>query len=314
MLSLALSTEVRTALSNKHPVLALESTILAHGMPWPENLEFAKRAETTARESGAVPATIAVLDGKAHVGLSSEQLERLCKGEQIQKAGLRDLPVVLSRGQSAATTVSATLHLANLAGVDVFATGGIGGVHRGLSETLDISQDLWALARTPGIVVSAGAKAILDLGKTLELLETLAVPVLGYQTDEFPAFYSRASGLKVANRVDTPADIAAIYSNQNALNHRQAMLIANPVPVENEIPESEIRPVIEAAVSLAKNRKISGKELTPFLLGEIVRVTKGRSLKTNIALALNNIKLGTKIAVAIKDQKWSPTGKSRGTL
>ncbi len=294
-----LSSDVRIALENKRPVLALESTILAHGMPSPDNVDFALQAESVVRKMDVVPATIAVLDGKIHVGLTPDQLMHLCQGRDIAKAGVRDLATVMARGESAATTVSATLRIAHLAGIPVFSTGGIGGVHRNAEMTLDISQDLWELSRTPGVLVSAGAKAILDLGKTLEIMETLDIPVLGYQTDDFPAFYSRKSGFPVPARIEAPSEIAIIYQHRQSLSLPGALLVVNPVPSEAEIPSEEIYPVIESALEQAQSEGISGKNVTPFLLQKIVDLTAGRSLKTNIALALNNIKLGTEIALEL---------------
>lgn len=280
----------------QRPVLALESTIISHGMPYPENLEFARQAEQECYQHGAVPATIAILDGLVHVGLDGAMLEKLARGKGVEKVSTRDLGLVLSRRKSGATTVSATMRLANLAGIKVFATGGIGGVHRGVNETGDISLDLKELGETPVVVVSAGAKAILDLPRTLEYLETMGVPVLGYETDEFPAFYSRKSGLPLPWRVNSPHEVAAVYREQSNLRLHTGILVANPVPQKHEIPAEELNPVIEQALSECDGQGIHGKDVTPYLLSKIVDLTAGRSLKTNVQLALNNIRLGARIA------------------
>lgn len=280
----------------QRPVLALESTIISHGMPYPENLEFARQAEQECYQHGAVPATIAILDGLVHVGLDGASLEKLARGDGIEKVSTRDLGLVLSRRKSGATTVSATMRLAHLAGIKVFATGGIGGVHRGVNQTGDISLDLKELGETPVVVVSAGAKAILDLPRTLEYLETMGVPVLGYKTNEFPAFYSRESGLPLPWRVNSPHEVAAVYRDQADLRMHTGILVANPVPPKHEIPAEDLNPIINQALVECDARAIRGKDVTPYLLGKIVELTGGRSLKTNIQLALNNIRLGARIA------------------
>ncbi len=291
--------EVQSAQSQHRPVLALESTIISHGMPYPDNLNFARQAEQECRDQGAAPATIAILDGMVHIGLDEEALEKLARGNDIEKVATRDLGFVLARRKSGATTVSATMRLAHLAGIQVFATGGIGGVHRGVAETGDISLDLKELGETPVIVISAGAKAILDLPRTLEYLETAGVPVLGYQTDEFPAFYTRQSGLTLPWRVESPLEIAAVLNSQRNLNLTSGILVANPVPARYEIPAPEIDRIIEKALRECRDQRIQGKAVTPYLLGKIVELTAGRSLLTNIQLALNNIRLGARVARAV---------------
>jgi len=271
-------------------VLALESTIVAHGLPWPDNLDIGRELEAAARDAGAVPATIAVFDGVARIGLSDAQLERLAReAHGFVKAGAADLAVIISRGIDAATTVSATATLAARAGIRVFATGGVGGVHRG--DALDISSDLTTLARTQIAVVSAGAKAILDLPRTLEVLETLGVLVIGYRTDEFPAFYTRHSGLRLEHRCDTVEELARVLEARWALD-QGGVLIANPIPEEAELPAARIGTAISEALSLAAREGISGKALTPFLLSELARTTGGGSVRANRALALNNVRLG----------------------
>lgn len=288
--------EVKEALSKGKPILALESTIIAHGMPYPANLEFAHEAESLAREYGVVPATIAILNGQICIGLSKQQLEQLATDEAIGKVATREIGLTLARHGHGATTVSATMRLAHLAGINVFSTGGIGGVHRGAEADFDISADLIELSRTPVIVVSAGAKAILDLPKTLEYLETMSVPVIAYGTSEFPAFYSRTSGISVSMRLDKPGLIAAAFHHQIQLGISAGMLVANPLPEKYDIPFDEMDKHIRKALSAAEGAGISGKLLTPFLLGRIVELTGGRSLETNRALALNNVRLGAEIA------------------
>ena len=292
--------EVAKALEMDLPIVALESTILAHGMPYPQNLGFAQKASDLVRHHGAIPATIAILAGQVHIGLSREELKKLTTADDVQKTALRDITWNIAQKLNGATTVSATMHLAHLAGICVFATGGIGGVHREAENTFDVSQDLLALSSIPMVVVSAGAKAILDLPKTLEALETLAVTVLGYQTQEFPAFYSRQSGLLLEQSLDSEQAIAALYQEHQRLNLQGAILVANPVPKENEIPAQEISGMIEQALKAAKQENISSKALTPYLLANIGLATAGGSLETNIALALNNVKLAAKIACATK--------------
>ncbi|MFQ6677446.1 MAG: pseudouridine-5'-phosphate glycosidase [Fidelibacterota bacterium] len=296
MKNFIISKKVKTALKEKRPVLAMESTILAHGMPYPDNMEFASKAENLIIENGVVPATIAIINGDIHIGLEEKDLLFICSNNSVVKTSLRDIGWVVSQKFTGATTVSATAHLANMIGIDVFATGGIGGVHRNAHWTFDVSQDIIALSNTPIIVVSAGAKAILDLPKTLEMLETYSIPVLGYKTDEFPSFYSRASGLKLSATINTPDEIAFVFIHHRQLGLSSALLVANPVPVGDEIPIKKIDFIIENACQLAKQKGVKGSKLTPFLLKEIVDKTRGRSLKANKALALNNIKLGSEIS------------------
>lgn len=293
------SNPVKSALKNRKPVLALESTIIAHGMPYPSNLDFAQKAELLCTEEGVVPATVAILDGEIHVGLAQDELKRIAKNENVKKVSRRELGLAISGKWTGATTVSSTAYIAHAANIPVFATGGIGGVHRDANRSFDISQDLTTLSNTPIIVVSAGAKAILDLPKTLELLETLGVIVVGYKTDEFPAFYSRQSGCVGIPPISSPDSVSNLYKNQVELGQSSSILVANPVPKELEIPAAEIESIINDACNLAKEKHILGKELTPFLLQTISNSTGGQSLKTNIALALNNISLGIKICKAL---------------
>ena len=296
------SRDVQIALSNGDPVLALESTIIAHGMPYPQNLEFAHEAEEVARKYGATPATIAILNGRVCIGLDSDQLEILASDKNVKKVATREIGMTLALGGHGATTVSSTMRLAHQAGIKVFATGGIGGVHRGAEKDLDISADLIELSRTAVIVVSAGAKAILDLPKTLEYLETMSVPVIGYGTTDFPAFYSSRSGLELHQSLSSPEDIATAFEAQCSLGIESGMLIANPAPGEIEIPLDEMSVIIDVALKDAAKAGIMGKELTPYLLGRIVELTEGRSLVTNRALALNNVLIGAKIAVSLAER------------
>jgi len=290
------SGEVAAAIARGAPVLALESTIVAHGLPWPDNLDIGRELEAAAREAGAVPATIAVFDGAAQIGLSDAQLERLAReAHGFVKAGAADLPAIISRGVNAATTVSATATLAARAGIRVFATGGIGGVHRG--DALDISSDLTTLARTQIAVVSAGAKAILDLPRTLEVLETLGVLVIGYGTHEFPAFYTPYSGLRLEHRCDAVEELARVLRARWALD-QGGVLIANPIPEEAALPAAQIESSIAEALALAARDGVSGKALTPFLLSELARTTGGASVRANRALALNNVRVGAALAKA----------------
>jgi len=295
-MNLNLSTAVQTALGDGQPLLAMESTIIAQGMPYPESLDFAQKAEALCREMGVVPATIAIINGVPQVGLDEAQLKFIAHDGSIRKVSRRELGIAASEQWSGATTVSATMHIAHMAGIPVFATGGIGGVHRGAEYSFDVSQDLTALREVPMIVVSAGAKAVLDLPKTIEMLETLGVCVVGYKTNTFPAFYSVDSGLEIPHRVNTAKEIARLYKKNTETGMARAVLVANPVTLEHEIPRKDLEPVITAALKNAKIASISGKEITPFLLEQIVRATDGRSLKTNIALALNNVQLGANIA------------------
>ena len=295
-----LTSEVASALETGRPVLALESTIISHGMPYPQNLEFAMRAEQLVRDRGVVPATIAIQNGKACIGLSEIELQVLVQNNEVKKVATRDLGIALAEKSIGATTVSATMHLAHQVGIKVFATGGIGGVHRSVEKSFDISQDLRELGRTPMVVVSAGCKAILDIPRTIEYLETEGVSVLGYQTDDFPAFYSRKSGSPAPGRIESCTEIAELYRLKNIINQPGAILIANPVPHKDEIMEENINTYIEQALGECRAKNIIGKKVTPFLLGRIVELTGGKSLKTNIALAMNNIKLGAEIALAIQ--------------
>jgi pseudouridine-5'-phosphate glycosidase len=296
---LALSAEVRDALAAGRPVVALESTIIAHGMDFPANLETARAVEEIIRAEGATPATIAVLSGRPTVGLDGAALERLAGSKEILKLSALDLPYAVAKGLDGATTVAATMRLAALAGIRVFATGGVGGVHRGARESFDISADITELGRTDVAVVSAGAKAILDLPATLEALETAGVPVIGVGTDEFPAFYSRGSGLPAPLRLDTPEEIAAFLAAKWRLGISGGALVANPVPVDAEIPADEIHGAIGSALAEAAQRSVRGKAVTPFLLRRIVEMTQGRSLAANVALVKNNARLAARIAVAL---------------
>jgi pseudouridine-5'-phosphate glycosidase len=280
-------------------VIALESTIVAHGMPRPKNVQTALAAQAVAEELGVVPATVGVISGRLHVGLTPEQIEHLSTAPGVWKASRRDLPWVLARGLDAATTVSGTMLAARLAGITVFATGGIGGVHRGAAESFDVSADLRELARTPVLVVSAGAKAILDLPKTLELLETLGVPVVGYRTGEFPAFYSADSGLALEMRADSPAEIASAFRAQRRLGLEQGMLVANPIPREAEIPRAVMEGYIARAQEALVSEGIGGKRVTPYLLGKVLEYSGGRSLEANVALLLNNVRLACAVATAL---------------
>ncbi|HWS29783.1 MAG TPA: pseudouridine-5'-phosphate glycosidase [Clostridia bacterium] len=297
---LLLSDEVREALENKKPVVALESTIISHGMPYPQNVETAKNCERLVRENGATPATCAILNGRLCVGLNDEQLTYLgTGGAAIAKASRRDIPVLVAQKRDGATTVAATMLLAAMAGISVMGTGGIGGVHRGAETTMDISADLEELGKTPVTVVCAGAKSILDLGLTLEYLETRGVPVIGYQTDELPAFYTRKSGFKIDRRLDTPEEIAAAVRAQRELDYPGGMLIVNPIPEAYSMDKSYIDGVIEEAVDEARRRNIHGKDVTPFLLAAIKDATEGKSLAANIQLVYNNVALAAKIAARI---------------
>ena len=290
------SKEVKRHKQENLPILALESTILSHGMPYPENYDFAKTVEKNCREMGVAPATIAILDGNVYVGLTDKALKRVCRSKNILKISKRDLPFALAHKQNGATTVSATAWIAFKAGVSVFSTGGIGGVHRNAEYYLDVSQDLKTLSETPIITVSVGAKAILDLPKTVESLETLGVPIVGYKTDFFPAFYTRSSGIKLDNIVKTEKQTALLYLEHLNIGLPSSLFVVNPISKENEIPKEKIEFFISEALVEAKKQKISGKELTPFLLENITRKTKGESLRANISLAKDNINLGAKIA------------------
>lgn len=294
--ALVLTEEVRTALAEGRPVVALESTIISHGMPYPQNVAMATEVEQIIRDGGAVPATIAVLGGTPRIGLTPEDLELLATDENVTKVSLRDLPYVIARGQHGATTVAATMRLAALAGIRTFVTGGLGGVHRGAQQTFDVSADLTELAQTDVAVISAGVKSILDIGLTLETLETLGVPVIGFGTDEFPAFFSRRSGFAAPMRADTPAELAAIMRTKWDLGIRGGLDIANPIPEADEIPAEEIDTIIDQALRDMDAKGIKGKEATPYLLGRIVEITAGESLRANIALVKNNARLGAAVA------------------
>jgi pseudouridylate synthase len=290
--------EVAHAIAEGRPVVALESTIIAHGMPYPQNVETAMAVEGVIRAAGATPATIAVIGGKCRVGLTKEQIEHLGRAKEVWKVSLPDLPYVLSKGLHGATTVAATMRIASLAGVRVFVTGGIGGVHRGAESTMDISADLTEMAHTSVAVVSAGAKSILDIGLTLEYLETKGVPVVTFGQDEFPSFYSRKSGFSSPLRLDTAEEIATLLHTKWALGLEGAVLVANPLPAEKEVPPDEMDRYIQLALEAAAQQKIRGKAVTPFLLQYIARHTKGESLEANIALIRHNAVLGAGIAKA----------------
>ncbi len=296
--------EVAKALAENAPVVALESALITHGLPRPLNLEVARELEAVVREEGATPATVAILDGVPHIGLSPAQLEALAQASDPAKVSLRDLPAVVAQKRTGGTTVAATMHLAHRAGVRVFATGGIGGVHRGHPE--DVSADLFALASIPIVVVCAGAKAILDLDRTLETLETLGVPVVGYGTDAFPAFTSRSSGLPVPLRADTPAEVAAMARARDALGLQAAILVTVPIPEEAAIPWEEAQAEIDAAVAEAEARGIGGRDLTPFLLSRLAERTQGRTLAANRALLVNNARTAARIATSLTHHPAPP--------
>lgn len=291
-----MSDEVATALAQGRAVVALESTIISHGMPWPRNAEVAMQVEQTVRDAGAVPATIAVIDGRLCAGLTPDQVEHLARGTSVVKAASRDLGTCVVKGRTAGTTVSATMRIAALAGIGVFATGGIGGVHRG--DGMDVSADLTELACTDVLVVCAGVKSILDIPRTIEVLETLRVPVAVFGSDEFPAFYTPRSGVMAGERFDDPAQIAATRAANVALGLGTGMLVANPIPDEHALDAGEIGATIDAALAAAQAEGVSGKAVTPFLLGRLNTVTEGRALGANIELVLNNARLAGRIAVA----------------
>ena len=299
---LDIAPEVKAALEAGKPVVALESTIISHGMPYPKNVETALRVEQTIRDNGAVPATIAVIGGRLKAGLSHEEIEHLGKaGRAVAKASRRDLPALVARGADGATTVTTTMIIAHMAGIKIFATGGIGGVHRGAETTMDISADLEELAQTPVMVVCAGAKSILDLGLTLEYLETKGVPVIGYGTDELPAFYTRQSGFGVDYRVDSPEELAAMFRAQRALGYRGGMLVTNPIPEQYAMDKAVIDAAIEQALRECAEQGVHGKETTPFLLARVVELTGGESLESNIHLVLNNAALAARTAARLQD-------------
>ena len=297
---LDLSPEVAAAMAAGKPVVALESTIISHGMPYPQNVDTALRVEQTIRDNGAVPATVAVIGGRLKAGLTPEEIEYLGKkGRDVAKASRRDLPVLVARGADGATTVTTTMIIAALAGIRVFATGGVGGVHRGAETTMDISADLEELARTPVMVICAGAKSILDLGLTLEYLETKGVPVIGYGTEELPAFYTRKSGFKVDYRIDTPEELAAAFRTKLEMGLGGGMLVTNPIPEEYSMDPDRINAAIDEAVAEANRLGVKGKETTPFLLARIKDITGGDSLASNIQLVLNNARLAAKVAALL---------------
>ncbi len=294
---LSISNEVKEALAAGKPVVALESTIISHGMPYPQNVETAMRVEQTIRDNGAVPATIAIIGGNLKAGCTPQEIEYLGKkGQAVTKASRRDLPVLIARGEDGATTVTTTMIIAAMAGIKVFATGGIGGVHRGAETTMDISADLEELAQTPVMVICAGAKSILDLGLTLEYLETKGVPVIGYGTEELPAFYTRSSGFKVDYRIDTPEELAAAFRAKLEMGLAGGMLVTNPIPEEYSLDPDYINAAIDKAVKKSVELGIKGKATTPFLLAEIKDITGGNSLEANIQLVLNNARLAAKTA------------------
>jgi pseudouridine-5'-phosphate glycosidase len=293
-----LGEEVAQALDEGAPVVALESTIISHGMPYPGNVSMALEVEAIVRAGGAVPATIAVLDGRPRVGLDVDDIELLGSHPDVAKVSVRDLPYVVARGTHGATTVAATMRLAALAGIAVFVTGGIGGVHRGAPQSFDISADLTELGTTSVAVVSAGVKSILDIGLTLEALETLGVPVLVHGSDEFPSFYSRSSGHPAPLRVDSAAEVAAVMQAKWSLGIAGGLVVAHPIPEDDEIPAEQIAGIVDRALADMDARGIRGKDITPYLLGRIVEITGGASLKANIALVRANARFGTEIALA----------------
>lgn len=300
---LIISEEVKQALHERKAVVALESTVITHGLPYPDSLETAMSLEKVVRDADCIPATIAVMDGRAHVGLTVEELEKLAQSNQIMKVSRRDLPVAFALGASGGTTVATTMMLAEEAGIRVFATGGIGGVHRGAEQTFDISADLEELGRTSICVVSAGAKAVLDLPKTLEVLETKGVPVIGYQCDEFPAFYYRNSGLANSARMDSPEDIASLLDHKwnlsrwpDRMTFEGGVLVANPIAEEDALRRSEVEDVITQAIS---EMTVSGRDVTPYLLARVSQLTQGQSRRSNIALLKNNARLASDIAKAL---------------
>jgi pseudouridylate synthase len=301
---LDITPEISKALANGKPVVALESTIIAHGMPFPQNFEMAEEVEAIIRDAGAIPATIAIIGGRLKIGLSTDELRKFAvDGPSVTKVSVRDMAHVVASNIIGATTVASTSRIAAMVGIHVFATGGIGGVHRGAERSFDVSADMTEFAESNVAVVTAGAKAILDLALTLETLETLGVPVVGYGTDDFPAFYSRNSGHAVPMRCDTPEEVASLMKAKWGMGLKGGVVVANPIPQEFEIPAAEIAPVIEKAVAEAERQKISGKHVTPFLLAKLAEVTGGRSLKANIALVKHNAKVAAKIAIAFANNK-----------
>jgi pseudouridine-5'-phosphate glycosidase len=291
--------DIREAIASGGPVVALESTIVTHGMPWPQNVEAARAVEADIRAAGATPAAIAVIDGAIRIGLDEETLIGLAKSSNVMKLSRADLPYAVAQGRTGSTTVAATMIAARLAGIEVFATGGIGGVHRGAETSFDISADLEELSRTPVIVVAAGAKAILDIAKTLEVLESKGVPVAAYRSDDFPAFWCRDSGLKAPLRLDSAAEIARFQKTRRELGDQGGLLIANPIPSEAEIPLAVMAPFIDQAIADALENRVSGKEVTPYILDKIFDLTEGRSLTANIALVRSNARLAADVAVEL---------------
>ncbi|MBL0103549.1 MAG: pseudouridine-5'-phosphate glycosidase [Bacteroidetes bacterium] len=296
---LQFSAEVAAALKENRPIVALESTIIAHGMPWPKNVETAREVESIVRSRGAVPATIAILNGNIHVGLDDAQMDLLGNSKDVWKVSLRDMPYVVSQKLHGATTVAATMRIASMAGIKVFVTGGIGGVHRGAEKTMDISADLTEMSMTNVAVVSAGVKSILDIGLTLEYLETLGIPVVTFNSDDFPSFYSRKSGFKTPLRLDTPKAIADMLKTKWDLGLNGSVMIANPVPADKEVPFEKMESYIREALNAADEKGIKGKETTPYLLKYLANLTGGESLAANISLVLNNARLGAEIAAAL---------------
>lgn len=299
MIPITFSNEVANARASGAAIVALESTIITHGMPFPQNVETARLVESDVRDNGATPATIAVLDGTLHIGLDDNQLDALGQAQNVAKLSRADIAACIATGGTGATTVAATMIAAHIAGIHVFATGGIGGVHRGAETSFDISADLQELAQTPVTVVGAGAKAILDLPKTFEVLETLGVPVIAYGQDMLPAFWSASSDMRAPLRMDDPADIARAQQMRSAMGLKGGQLVANPIPHDAEIPADALAPIIAQALSEADAQKISAKDVTPFLLGRIFELTEGRSLTANIALVRNNAHLAAQIAIAM---------------
>ncbi|WP_019119403.1 pseudouridine-5'-phosphate glycosidase [Brevibacillus massiliensis] len=297
---LTFTKEVQHALENNLPIVALETTIISHGMPYPQNIEMARQVEQIIRDNGAIPATIGIMNGKIKIGLDEQELEEFATNQEVEKVSRRDFPYILATGKIGATTVAATMIAAGLAGIKVFATGGIGGVHREGEVTWDVSADLTELARTNVAVVCAGAKSILDIGRTLEYLETQGVPVVGYQCSEFPSFYSRESGYQVDFRLDSPEAVAAVMDTKWKLGLDGGLVIANPVPEADALPHGEIEAAIGQALQEAKANGITGKHVTPFLLDRVKQLTAGKSLQTNISLVKHNAEVAAKIAVALQ--------------
>lgn len=292
--------EVKAALEAGKAVVALESTIISHGMPYPQNIQMAQKVESIVRSAGAVPATIALMDGKIKIGLTAQELEVFASSSGVAKVSMRDLPGIIARKQLGATTVATTMYAAHLAGIKVFVTGGIGGVHRGFEETMDVSADLEELAQTDVVVICAGAKAILDLPRTMEYLETKGVPVIGYRTDVLPAFFTAKSDIPLVERADSPEEIAKIILAKAQLEMRGGMLVVNPIPEEYSLDHEIIDQVIEGAVQAAQEQGVSGKNITPFLLSEITKRTEGKSLEANLHLVYNNALVGGQIATALE--------------